>query len=223
MPKSYVLKIFQKKIKNSDFSLFEISFKTVALILDFYTFDIRSFYKKKYLTQLIKSFKTSEDTCILVVSFVISKSLPDQDNIKRALSLSSSYRVIAHTTPSKKIFIEKDGFGLYFLVLEEDKIKNIKEILECLDSKKTSCYFIFVKQNNIEKLFYDIKNLYDKKILNDKNLFPLSLEFIKLIFGDKSVEEEFKIFTVRFNKEEIKDLVLDSTFLEKEKFEVVLK
>ena len=223
MPKSYVLKIFQKKIKNSDFSLFEISFKTVALILDFYTFDIRSFYKKKYLTQLIKSFKTSEDTCILVVSFVISKSLPDQDNIKRALSLSSSYRVIAHTMPSKRIFIEKDGFGLYFLVLEEDKIKNIKEILECLDSKKTSCYFIFTKQNNIEKLFYDIKNVYNKKNLNDKNLFPLSLEFIKLVFGDKSIEEEFKIFTVRFNKEEIRDLVLDSTFLEKEKFEVVLK
>jgi len=223
MPKSYVLKIFQKKIKNSDFSLFEISFKTVALILDFYTFDIRSFYKKKYLTQLIKSFKTSEDICVLVVSAVISKSLPDQDNIKRALSLTSSYSVITQTMPSKRIFIEKDGFGLYFLVIEDDKIKNIKEILECLDSKKTSCYFIFTKQNNIEKLFYDIKNVYNKKNLNDKNLFPLSLEFIKLVFGDKSIEEEFKIFTVRFNKEEIRDLVLDSTFLEKEKFEVVLK
>ncbi|MCM8830913.1 MAG: hypothetical protein NC918_01810 [Candidatus Omnitrophica bacterium] len=227
MAKKYSLQIIDKKISCSDFKLFDISFSTSFLGVQTETFDLRSFYKKKYLTALLLNFKDEKNICYLLFT-AIFREYTDylKEQINYLFYLSASVEKILEVLPKKKFFIQHSGKIVYLLTLEEIHIRNTIQILSCLDLKElegSTFYFIYDLPQHKKDLRLNIEKFCKNNVLDDNNIISLLLEFIKIKFGNEEIKEEFKIFTCRFDQESIKNIILDSTFLDSDKFEVICK
>ncbi|MCM8787400.1 MAG: hypothetical protein NC935_05025 [Candidatus Omnitrophica bacterium] len=227
MAKKYSLRIIDKKISHLDFKLFDISFSTSFLGVRTETFDLRSFYKKKYLSALLLNFKDEKSTCYMLFTAVLSEYT---DYLKEQFNylsyLTAGYEKILEILPQKKFFIRYSGKIMYLFTLEEMHIRNVSGILDCLDLKeleRSIFYFIFDLPQHKKDLCLKIKKISKNNVLNDNDIISFSLEFIKVRLANFDVQDEFKIFTCRFDQEGVKNVILNSTFVDSDKFEVMYK
>jgi len=217
--------IKQLKATYGGFKIFNISFGEMQFLISG-TFDLFAFNNENSFSKLIKNFKEKDKVCYLLFRAL---TWPDPgaggariEDIKEALSLSSSYFTLNRADPGESRLLKRLGEEMHFLMLKDDVLLKMQKIINYIDSKGTWCFFIFAAESQKDNLFFKIDRLYRSNALTDqRNLLALCLDIIK--FGSQGLwaEYELEIFTNRYDTAQIKELILNST--NKDKFEVVLK
>ncbi len=217
--------IKQLKATYGGFKIFNISFGEMQFLISG-TFDLFAFNNQNYFTKLIKNFKEKDKICYLLFR-ALTWSEPGAggariDDIREALSLSSSYFTLNRADPGEGRLLKRLGEEMHFLMLKDNVLPKMQKIMNYIDSKGTWCFFIFAAESQRDNLFTKIDRLYRSNALTDqRNLLALCLDIIK--FGTQGLwaEYELEIFTNRYDTAQIKELMLNST--DKEKFEVTVK
>ncbi len=186
-----------------------------------YTSGIRVFNDSNYLSRFINNFKDKDKVCYLIyylsTSFFELQYAPSRINetletkIKKALSLATSVQKIYDLPPKTFGLFSKYGEVRYCLMIKNNQLGNIQPIVNYLFTSDSALYFIFdseTQNDNISSVFKDFKN-------KDEKLLTYYPEFIKLSMGCCSAEEEFKVFTNRFDKDQIKAKILGSVDIDK--------
>jgi hypothetical protein len=217
--------IKQLKATYGGFKIFNISFGEMQFLISG-TFDLFAFNNENSFSKLIKNFKEKDKVCYLLFRAL---TWPEPgaggariEDIKEALSLSSSYFTLNRADPGESRLLKRLGEEMHFLMLKDNVLLKMQRIMNYIDSKGTWCFFIFAAESQKDNLFFKIDKLYRSNALTDqRNLLALCLDIIK--FGSQGLwaEYELEIFTNRYDAAQIKELILNST--NKEKFEVVLK
>ena len=219
--------IIIKKLKAtySGFKIFNISFQEMRFLISG-TFDLFAFNNETYFTKLITNFKEKDKVCYLLFRAL---TWPEPgaggartEDIKEALSLSSSYFTLNRDEPGESKLLKRLGEEMHFLMFKDNVLPKMQKIINYIDSKGTWCFFIFAAESERDDLFSKIDRLYRSKALTDqRNLLALCLDIIK--FGPQGLwaEYELEIFTNRYDTAQIKELMLNS--IDKNKFEVILK
>lgn len=220
----YQMNILESKAPYWEGKIFDISFEESIMGVTSSTFDLRRFQREGYLAELIRLLKTADETCFMVIEISIATldGMPEEKR-ERALQLTTNPTTIAATKAVKKMFGIRKGMTLDFFSLPDNKLYKLTEILNCMDSENTRCYFIFDKEANRQALLSRIENFHKTRALDEEHVASLSLDFIKYCFGGKGVEEKFKIFTSRCDREEAKNIMLNSTFADADKFKVKVR
>ena len=217
------LLICEEKTSQQELKVFNIFFNLHFLALVIYSaFDLRSFNKEGYLYRLIENFKEAGKSCYILFSSFGGTHGASSANIDKILNMTSSYLALEPIMPEKwaeKVVLSSPN-PIYFLLLTES-IQKIQQIFEYIDSIDTWSYFIFEEEKNKDSLYAKIKELRKKNLLNEQSLCALGLEAIRYRICKYGAEEEFRIFTKRFNIKQVKDLVLES--IDTAKFEVIIK
>lgn len=177
---------------------------------------INYFNKNGYLAKLISDLKGQDKICYLI--FSKNTSFSNKDDISKVLSLASSSSTIYQAPPREEGRTEISGTEIYCLMIKD--IENIQEIFRLLYDSYSVSYFIFDTESNKDIIYSRINNFTNLEE-NENDIVSLSSDVIKLAMGCCSAEEEFKIFSNRYNYEEIKTKVLGSMGKRKSKFKVV--
>ena len=199
------LLVKEQKVSYAGYRCFEIS------ITRFNYSYVSYFNKKGYFARLINSLKDADKVCYLlfsqnIISFPERVSRHQKDSINKALSIASSSVNIYQEAPRKEGKVEWSGLEAYCLMIK--KIKDIEQIVGYLYDAHAELYFIFDTELNKDSLYSYFKTK-DFKELDEKSIISLSADSIKLSMGCCSAEEEFKIFSNHFDKEQIKTKMLD--------------
>ncbi len=220
--KRYTLRIEEKRANFLDFKIFNISFKASLLGIETQTFDLRSFHRRGYLAQFIRNFKKEQEICVMFfLSIFLKKEELPKEKLSWLISLANSSIKLVQYFPEKKMWGVKRGKVAYLLVLEDKNIRNVSEIIEGIDIGKSLIYFIFEDVSRKDILCKKLEGFWQGNALEERNILSLSVEFFKLTFTEE--EEEFKVFSSRWDREGLKNILLGSTFVDADKFEVLLK
>jgi hypothetical protein len=209
----------------SDFKIFRASMETLELI-EYTTFDLLSFNNEGYLVRLLSNFKEKGKACFLLFSALTwhatAKGAAVTHNVRKAIDAASTYFAVGSVSPSKGRLTKQLGTDIYLLVLKDEIIQRAQKILEDIESMGTWCYFMFDDESAKDSLSLAIERFYKSNMLgHKKSILSLGLETIK--FGSEGFWEgyEFEIYTKRFNKEQVRDLILNS--VDADRFEVIAK
>lgn len=179
---------------------------------------INYFNKNGYLAKLISNLKEQDKICYLI--FSRNTSFSNKDYISKALSLASSNSTIYQAPPQREGRTEISGIEIYCLMIKD--MENIQKIFRLVYDSYSVSYFILDTESNKDIIYSRINNLTNLEE-NEKDIISLSSNVIKLAMGCCSSEEEFKIFSNRYNYEEIKTKVLDSMGKQKSRFNVAAR
>ncbi|MDD5195455.1 MAG: hypothetical protein PHQ96_07290 [Candidatus Omnitrophica bacterium] len=220
----YTMNIKQIKAAYWEYGIFNVSFEESIMGVASDTFNLRLFHKEGYLAELIRKLKQDDEICHAVALLsIIDLSGIQQEKIERALQLTQSPVTISKTGASKKMFGIRKGLEVIFFSLPDARLHKLSEILNNIDSEDTRCFFIFDKEANGQSILSGIRNFNAANSLDEKHVASFSQDFIEYNFGRKERQENFHIFTSHFNKGEIKNIILDSTFADADKFEVKVR
>jgi hypothetical protein len=221
MAKKFPLTIRQEKLVN--YNVFDLSFDRRWLgVVIFGAFDLRAFNKAGYLAKLVDNFKEKDKACYILFSSFGGVRGATEVSIDKVLFFTSHYLTLEPIIPEKwseKLFFSCPN-PIHFLILETG-IENIQKVFEYIDSMDTWCYFIFEDEANKDALFAKVKELHKKKTLDEQGVSTLGAEMIKYRVGKYGAEDSLKIFTYRFNVNQIKNIILSS--IDRDKFEVIVK
>ncbi|MCM8789786.1 MAG: hypothetical protein NC916_02030 [Candidatus Omnitrophica bacterium] len=225
MKKKTPITIIETRNLYTDFKIFKVSLETLELI-EYTTFDLLSFNNEGYLIRLLENFKEEGKVCFLLFSALTwhtaIKGAAVTNNVRKAVENAYTYFTINSVSPSCGMLQKRLGKDVYLLVLKDKNLVRTQKILEDIDSKGTWCYFMFDYESKKDSLYDEVERFYKNDMLGEKrSMLSLGLETIK--FGSGGFWEcyEFEIYTRRFNKNRIKDLILNS--IEADKFEVIVK
>lgn len=220
MAKKHLIKISENKELKSDCKVFEISFAHHLLwLVVFSAFDLRVFNKGGNLARFIQNFKEPEMACYMLFSSFGGVRGASSVTIDKVLDMTDSYLCLDPIIPDKwaeKILISFPN-PIYFLILREH-LERITDIFAYIDSIDTRCDFIFLPEAKKDWVYAEIRDLHKKKNLGETGLLTLKAEMATLRIGKYGAEDSFKIFTRRFNIEQVQKIFLGS--LDQEKFEV---
>jgi len=187
------------------------------LFMKTYASGVRFFNENGYFIRFLNNFKEGDQRCYLLCSlsysYSDSKFKPSvvdetlEDTIKKALFLSSGREISSSGSREHH----------YLLTIQHNEIGKIQQIMKLLFMSDSEFYFVFgdePKQNMLADAFRDFKKREERIITSHQ-------EALRLSMGCCSAEEEFVIFTERFNMDEIKDKI--SASIDSDKVEVVAK
>jgi len=205
-----------------------LGYQVLALSLKIKTWKFWKPAKYKILDILPKLFinlKEKDQICYLLFSvetlpFDMCDSVVPVTKVKTALSLASHYLTLNQKEP-KALFggAYKDGEEKHLLILKENWIENTRDIIGFISCRDFECYLLFDSEANEDKLFKELKNLYENNSLVEKNIIPLSTSVIK--YALHNWKEQLILYTTGSDIDNIKNIVRDS--IDSSKFEVIAK
>lgn len=222
MAKKFPLTIRQERSVNCN--VFDLSFDRRWLGVVIYgAFDLRTFNKAGYLVKLIDNFKEKNKACYILFSSFGGVRGASEVSIDKVLFFTAHYLTLEPIVPEKwseKLFFSCPN-PIHLLIFEAG-IENMQKVFEYIDSIDTWCYFIFEDEANKDALFAKVKELHKKKTLDEQEVITaLKTEMIKYRVGKYGAEDSLRLFTYRFNVNQIKNIILNS--LDRDKFEVIVK
>lgn len=227
MLRKAILTLTEWRSSYPGYNIFQLSIIAKAkglLGLLFYRSGINFLNKESYFTKLVDAFKPKDK--VMYWLFSISNTDPRNnrisrcitDDINKALALS-----VCHLLVYEEFHVElsnvNPSYLIYCLMIKD--VQNIKQIFEYLFNSYTCHYVFFDSASNKDKIFSNVKDFKSLEEEEVERIVNLSSDVINFSIDCCSADEQFSIITNHFNKEQIKDRILNSVGLDKIK--VIIK